>query len=349
MGIRFGKSIRLGKYFRINLSTQGIGFSVGGRGLTFSSGPRGQRVTASIPGTGLSYVRHLGGGRSSSRRESARRAAPAPAPEPAAAPEPRQLSVPKPAPGLFASAQEKAFYAAIEALDRGERDTALAYFSETREEPAALIMTAALLSHLPAHRLEAIDLLEEVLVSDAEFPTPLMEKYIPDATIAVDVTEEIRASVPVSTFGAALLLAELYQQQEQVDAAIGVLEELDEALDEPLLTLSLCDLYADAEIWEGVLACAETVEVVDDVTLEIAILRARAFQAKGVHEAAAMALTAALRKKKDRDPELLNEALYWRAVSYEASGKRSQAKKEFQKIFAAAPGFRDVAERLGVG
>lgn len=346
MGIRFGKSIRLGKYFRINLSTQGIGFSVGGKGLTFSSGPRGQRVTASIPGTGLSYVRHLGGGRSSSKRTSARRAAPAA--EPAAPPEPRQLSVAKPTPGLFASGQEKAFYAAIEALDSGNRDAALAYFSEAREEPAALIMTAALLSHLPARRIEAIDQLEEILVSDVEFPTPLMEKYIPDATISVDVTEEISASVPVSTFGAALLLAELYQQQDQIDAAIGVLEELDETLDEPLLTLSLCDLYAAAEIWDGVLACAETVEVVDDVTLEIAILRARAFQAKGVHESAILALTAALRKKKDRDPDLINEALYWRAVSYEATGKRSQAKKEFHKIFAAAPGFRDVARRLDV-
>jgi tetratricopeptide (TPR) repeat protein len=346
MGIRFGKSIRLGKYFRINISTQGIGFSVGGRGLTFSSGPRGQRVTAGIPGTGLSYVKHLGGGRSSggSRR---RRSEPAAAPE--APPEPRQDALPKPpTPGLFASTVEREFYAAIEALDSGDRSGALTHFLEAREEPSAAIMAAALLSHMPAHVEQAIDALEDVLASDVEFPTELMKKYIPDATIDVDVTGEIRASVPVGTFGAALLLAELYQQRQQHDAAIGVLEELDEALDEPLLTLSLCDLYADAEIWEGVLACLETVEVVDDVTLELAILRARAFQAKGVHDAAIMALTAALKKKKDRDPGLLNEALYWRAVSYEATGKRSQAKKEFMKIFAASPSFRDVAARLGV-
>ncbi len=56
MGFRFGKSIKLGKAFRINLSKSGIGMSAGVKGMRVGVGPRGTRLTASIPGTGISYV-----------------------------------------------------------------------------------------------------------------------------------------------------------------------------------------------------------------------------------------------------------------------------------------------------
>jgi ribonuclease D len=113
-----------------------------------------------------------------------------------------------------------------------------------------------------------------------------------------------------------------------------------------VLTLSLCDLYSAANLWDGIIACAEKAPIVDNVSLEIAVLRGRALQEKGVHEAAIAVFTDALKKKKDFDPDLLNEAAYWRAISYEALGKKSQANKEFQKLYADAPNFRDVSERI---
>lgn len=56
MGVRFRKSINLGKGFRINMSKSGPGFSWGGKGfrLTKKAGG-GFRTTAYIQGTGLSY------------------------------------------------------------------------------------------------------------------------------------------------------------------------------------------------------------------------------------------------------------------------------------------------------
>jgi tetratricopeptide (TPR) repeat protein len=57
-------------------------------------------------------------------------------------------------------------------------------------------------------------------------------------------------------------------------------------------------------------------------------------------------LNKALRRKKDRNPALLSEAIYWRAVSYQEQGKLRQANEEFQKVYAENPDFRDVAERL---
>lgn len=61
MGFRFSKSIRLGKFLRLNLSKSGIGLSAGVKGARLSLGKRGARATFSLPGTGLSWSKKLGG------------------------------------------------------------------------------------------------------------------------------------------------------------------------------------------------------------------------------------------------------------------------------------------------
>ncbi|MDD6918303.1 MAG: DUF4236 domain-containing protein [Peptoniphilaceae bacterium] len=60
MGIRFRKSINLGKGFRINMSKTGLGFSWGGKGFRLTKTAKGNiRGTAYIPGTGLSYQKEF--------------------------------------------------------------------------------------------------------------------------------------------------------------------------------------------------------------------------------------------------------------------------------------------------
>lgn len=57
MGFRFRKSINLGPA-RVNLSKSGVGYSVGGKGFRVTKkATGGTRTTASIPGTGFSYVK----------------------------------------------------------------------------------------------------------------------------------------------------------------------------------------------------------------------------------------------------------------------------------------------------
>ena len=61
MGLRFRKSINLGGGFKINLSKSGIGYSWGVKGFRVTKTARGTtRRTASIPGTGISYVSESG-------------------------------------------------------------------------------------------------------------------------------------------------------------------------------------------------------------------------------------------------------------------------------------------------
>jgi hypothetical protein len=62
MGFRFRKSVNLGP-LRVNLSKSGVGYSVGGKGFRVTKKAKGgYRTTASVPGTGLSYVKEYGGG-----------------------------------------------------------------------------------------------------------------------------------------------------------------------------------------------------------------------------------------------------------------------------------------------
>lgn len=60
MGLRFSKSIKLGKGVNLNFSKSGIGMSVGTKGMRVGTGPRGSRISANIPGTGIGYSKQFG-------------------------------------------------------------------------------------------------------------------------------------------------------------------------------------------------------------------------------------------------------------------------------------------------
>jgi len=60
-GFRFRKSIKVGRFARINLSKGGASVSLGGPGARVNIGKNGVRSTVGLPGTGLSYSARLGG------------------------------------------------------------------------------------------------------------------------------------------------------------------------------------------------------------------------------------------------------------------------------------------------
>ncbi|MBR4461271.1 MAG: DUF4236 domain-containing protein [Erysipelotrichaceae bacterium] len=67
MGLRFNKSIKIGKYLRLNISRQGISLNVGKKGASVSFGNRGTYLNlspalAGITGTGISYRKRIGSG-----------------------------------------------------------------------------------------------------------------------------------------------------------------------------------------------------------------------------------------------------------------------------------------------
>lgn len=90
--------------------------------------------------------------------------------------------------------------------------------------------------------------------------------------------------VPFGTLAAALILAEVYERNGRIDEAIGVLQQLvAEAGTHPFLVLSLCDLYAETEAWDEIVDVAAGVTNEDDVSMQVRLIQARAFQEQG-HE-----------------------------------------------------------------
>ena len=345
MGFRFGKSIRLGKIFRLNISKSGIGGSVGVGGVRVGTGPRGSRLSVDLPG-GLSYVKQLGGGVGGVGERRGRRAVGSAR---ASAREVETPAVEAPSPGFFAPGHEKEFARGLDELGAGRADAALQHFlSAAESEPGAGIYAASILSRHAEGRARAVALLERIVRDDTELPTPLMQKYLAGVEAPVQVTPQVRVTLPLDSLAVALLLVELYQQQGRTEDAVGLLEEVEEIDPDPALTLSLCELYAEAGAWEGVVERGQGVEASDDLTLEIVIFYGRAMQEQGLHEAAVSVLGGALKRKKGRSPALLREAVYRRALSYLKLGKRVQANRELQKLYAEDPTFRDVARLLNI-
>ena len=70
MGLRYRKSINVGGGFRVNVSKTGIGGSWGVKGARFTKTATGRnRVTLSLPGTGISYVKESSGKKRSGNRK----------------------------------------------------------------------------------------------------------------------------------------------------------------------------------------------------------------------------------------------------------------------------------------
>ena len=57
MGFNFRKSIKIGKWLRLNVGKNGVGVSVGGKVLRLNRSAKGKTsATVRLPGTGISYT-----------------------------------------------------------------------------------------------------------------------------------------------------------------------------------------------------------------------------------------------------------------------------------------------------
>ena len=153
------------------------------------------------------------------------------------------------------------------------------------------------------------------------------------------ITENVVVEVPFGPIGAALLLAEVYQLDGRLDEAIGLVQQLDTVTpDDPVIRLSLCDLLVADGDYDG--ALETSTGAVNDGDMGVATLHLRGAALFGQDEpgAAAEALTAALAKRADRDPDLLMAVRYDRALAYIAAGQTRKARADFEKIVAPIRG-----------
>jgi len=353
-GLEFRRRIRIAKGIYLNLSKSGIGFSIGRKGMHYSAGPTGDHVSVGVPGTGLYFRRRVGGKK---KEEGGQETAPQtrPARHEAVTPD---VPIEVPAVGMLASHFEKQFHQGCVAYQAGQYDEAYQTFEKLIEEGDdgvgdAQFMTA-LCGSYTGKNSQAIDLLSKLLATEGAFPGDdgtLTAHYLPGVTVRVPVTQFAFVELHLSAALAMFLVSELLRAEDRDDEAIAMLEEVvAEVPDFRYGHLALADLYCLTEHYDKLFQLLseheQHLENEDDITLELMYYWAIALTVKGMYEAAEDVYHRALVKSKDRNQQLVEIVQYGHADMYERWGKKAEALKQFEKLYAYDPEFYDVSDRV---
>jgi tetratricopeptide (TPR) repeat protein len=335
--------MRIAPGVRLNFSKGGISPSFGARGARVTLGRQGLRKTVGIPGTGLFYTE--AGGAQRGRGRSGR---------PAATPTPTRSKL------------EMGFFERL-LTPKGERafvDGCKAYVAGNKRQAVAALRGATHLADgaflsgflaIDANRLgEAQRHLKRAAANHRTLGRHF-EKYGLRVELALSITEAVTAHIRPSRRGVLLGLTEVYQAQRRVNDALKCLKALRrEDPDDVVVNLSVAELVHEAapkdrRLARQIVELAGGVKNQSSVHVGLMLYKARGLRALGLHTAARDVLTAAARKKKDRDEDLLRAVRYERACVYEDLGRTTRARREFEKLYAEKPGYEDVAKRLGLG
>jgi tetratricopeptide (TPR) repeat protein len=357
MGFRFFKRLNILPGVQLNLSKGGGSVSVGPQGAKLTLGTSGARVTLGIPGTGLYYTTNFSLGKlgklfgQSSEAAESQQTVDAATPSETATQsrQPDTEAVDKP---TAASDDQTALAAGCQALANGDEDAALAHLQQATHLADGAFLVGVL--SLKKGRLpEATRYLVAAMEKEKELGQQLSRHGI-TATISLAITEEVAAHVEPSTRGVLLALAEVYQAQEKPPEAIHCLERLQHL--EPgdiVVRLSLAELLMEGEELTKE-TCQKVVQLTEGMTNESAVhtallfYKARALRGLSLLDAALDVLNGAVKRKKDRSDELLRALRYERALIYAQQGDSKKARTELEKLYAEAPDYEDVKQRLGL-
>lgn len=317
MGFRYRKSIKIAPGIRLNVSSRGVGYSVGVPGYRVTKSASGRvSQTVSIPGTGLRSVKTLSGGQRASRQSQV-----------------PSYTTSEPAPGLFAPASEKAFFKARKKNDKSE----LARLSREKSEAQIVSTLLAVLAAVEENAYEpAREMLSRIWAGPENINNDkLFQKYLSGRGFLVSIAEGVTAELPLSGDAVGLIYAELLQAGGKLEAAIEVVEGLDPT---QTTALSLADLYAQAGKFEDIIDVSTGIENVDDQTALLLVFRASAFLKMNQYVAARECLKEALKSKK-RLPAVRHQGLIVRAMTYLAEGKRKQAMADAERLLAENPAY----------
>jgi len=345
VGFRFFRRMKIAPGLRLNFSKTGISPSFGVRGARVTLGRQGVRKTVGIPGTGLFYTEV--GSSKLGRGRSGRRAGPPPPPEPQ-----HKLDL-----GfferLFTPKAERAFVDGCKAYVAGNRKKAVEELRGATHLADGAFLAGFL--GMDAKRLDEAE--RQLKQASAKYRTlgRHFDKYGLQVELALPITEFVVAHIRPCRRGVLLGLAEVYQAQDRVRDALSCLKKLrQDTTGDVVVDLSVAELISEAYPNDKRLA-KQIVELAGDVKNEssvhaaLMLYKAQALRTLGLPTAARDVLTPALRKRKDRDEELLRAIRYERACVYADMGQKTRTRREFEKLYAEKPDYEDVAKWLGLG
>lgn len=343
MAFRFTRRVKIAPGLSLNLSKSGMSLSAGPRGAKITVGSRGVRATAGLPGTGLYYTEQLSSAKES-RQKGSIPANPSGSPSDQA---PLSIGFFK---GLITPSGEKTFVQGCRELSQGNIVAALESFKESLH----LAESAYLAGFLALKResyVEASLYLESVAKNLSSLGA-LFTKYGMSATISLPITDELSVQIGPDLYGVLLGLVEAYQGQGRLEDAVACLKRLRQMCPgDDVVKLSLAEFLlenwpTDSGTCQTVVHDTEGIENDNALSCALLLYRARALRLLGLSDAAQHVLTSALRKTQDRPRDLLLALRYERVLVYEALGHDKRARTDLEKLYAEAPDYEDVAQRL---
>lgn len=360
MGFRFWRRVRIAPGVTLNLSKSGGSLSFGPRGANLTIGPRGKRVTLGLPGTGMYYTTTSPAAGSGKRRASGATAA-FPPPAPTVRPEDRLTM------GFFKRIvtpdDEEALVAGCREFVLGNDEKAFEHLRRSLHLADAAYLAGFLA--LKTGRLEeAADALASASAKEAGLGR-YFSKYGISAVVSLAITDEVTAHVGPDLRGVLLGLVEVYQRMGRRQDAIVCLERLRQIEpDDVVVRLSLAELLlkeetrpkpaaipsvpARQDALQTVVRLAEGIENETPVHAALLLYKAKALRGLGLPSAALETVNAVLRKTQKRPLDLLRALRYERGLIYETLGRHGRARSEFERLYAEAPDYEDVAKRLGL-
>ena len=343
MSLRFRRSMKLLPGVRLNFNKDSVGMSFGVPGARYTINSKGRQTFSSgIPGTGLYNVETISGGSRSRSKRVVRE-------EDTSSPSSSGRVI---KPGLFASKAEKEFYQFFLDLyieKKFDVDAAIARAAELRGKYDELRFGLELVSF--AQGITA-DKWENKAVEWGEglwknrtliFQDRYVAKYFPALKLAVTISPGIATNLVYDEQTLGFIWAEVLQGLEKFDEALAVLHEIDA---DQMVAISIADIEITKRDFDGAIETTEDIDVADDATAMLMVLRGVAFREKGMHEAAVECFKRAM-KQRDVQEILAHRALFERGVTYAAMGKKAMAIKDLEKILVDNPDYPEVDKKLG--
>jgi tetratricopeptide (TPR) repeat protein len=342
MSLRFRQSMKLLPGVRLNFSKETVGLSFGVPGARYTINSKGRRTfSTGIPGTGLYNVETLSSGTRSSRSRSSAEGA-----------FDLAESAGPPAPGLFARKAERA-------LNKFLLDI---YNSDHPDDAGSVIEKAKELSqqHVELkYPLELISFLHGITDEEWQkeaslwganlweqrkllFSDKYVLKYFKGIKPGVSISAGITTNMHYNEATLGFIWVEVLQAEKKYDEAVAVLHLLPP---NQMVAISLADIEISAGDFDGAIATTEDIEVFDDATAMLMLLRGVAFRGKDMHEAAIECFKRVLKEKKLPEP-LTHRALFERGTTYALMGKKAMGIKDLEKILVDDPDYPGVEKKL---
>jgi tetratricopeptide (TPR) repeat protein len=243
-------------------------------------------------------------------------------------------------PGLFAPKGEKELFASLARNDPAEFER----IALEHDDVSVVAATLAGIAYLTHNDDEKSRKLFESVLGSGQDPAahPFFTKYIHSAHFTLTIAPGVDAELPIDRNSVGITLAEIYQEEGNAARAAELVEHLEPT---SVTAVSLAELYSALGRADDVIHLTEGVTNGDDGTALLCVYRGIAFAHKELRDAAREAFREALRARS-RNATIRHKALFERAQTYIADGRKAPARKDLERILADDSDFPGVTDLL---